>query len=33
VPERSWFFRYPTLTAATLTAVTTIGIAIIRLSH
>jgi protein involved in polysaccharide export with SLBB domain len=30
VPERSWFLRYPTLTAAALTAVTTISIALGR---
>ena len=32
VPERSWFVRYPTLTAAALTAVTTLAIALGR-SH
>jgi protein involved in polysaccharide export with SLBB domain len=30
VPERSWLVRYPTLAAAALTAVTTLGIAIAR---
>jgi polysaccharide export outer membrane protein len=30
VPERSWFLRYPTLAAAALTAVTTLGIALGR---